>query len=258
VNLSFELWRADRYRSPSQRARVLTEHWIGREAYCPNCGGAALHRHANNNPAADFACMGCGEEFELKSQKAAIGTKLADGSYASMMRRVTAGSAPNLLVMRYDSGGAAVSDLMVVPRQFLVADVIEERRPLPPSARRAGWIGCSILLSAIPAHGRIPIVTRCLVVKKATVMAVWRTTLFLRAESRIHARGWLLALMRCIDEIGQPTFRLSDLYEFVPRLQRLFPGNANIRPKIRQQLQVLRDCGYIEFIGSGEYRVRRG
>ncbi|MGI0085759.1 MAG: DpnI domain-containing protein, partial [Nitrososphaerales archaeon] len=33
------------------------------------------------------------------------------------------------------------------------------------------------------------------------------------------------------------------------------PNNAHIRDKIRQQLQVLRDMGLIEFLGSGSYRL---
>jgi type II restriction enzyme len=40
------------------------------------------------------------------------------------------------------------------------------------------------------------------------------------------------------------------------RLHRLYPGNRNVRPKIRQQLQVLRDQGYLDFIGPGRYRLR--
>lgn len=34
----------------------------------------------------------------------------------------------------------------------------------------------------------------------------------------------------------------------------LYPGNNNVRPKIRQQLQVLRDRGWLEFNGRGVYR----
>jgi type II restriction enzyme len=30
----------------------------------------------------------------------------------------------------------------------------------------------------------------------------------------------------------------------------------NVRPKIRQQLQVLRDRGWTEFVGRGRYRLR--
>ena len=39
---------------------------------------------------------------------------------------------------------------------------------------------------------------------------------------------------------------------------RLYPANHNVRPKIRQQLQVLRDRGWLEFVGRGRYRVRAG
>jgi type II restriction enzyme len=35
----------------------------------------------------------------------------------------------------------------------------------------------------------------------------------------------------------------------------LHPLNRNIRPKIRQQLQVMRDHGVLEFLGQGRYRI---
>jgi type II restriction enzyme len=34
----------------------------------------------------------------------------------------------------------------------------------------------------------------------------------------------------------------------------LHPQNRNIEAKIRQQLQMLRDHGLIEFLGNGRYR----
>ncbi|MCC7268444.1 MAG: hypothetical protein IT546_14060, partial [Caulobacteraceae bacterium] len=49
---------------------------------------------------------------------------------------------------------------------------------------------------------------------------------------------------------------LADVYAFEDRLARLYPGNRNVRPKIRQQLQVLRDQGYLDFVGRGLYRLR--
>jgi len=39
-------------------------------------------------------------------------------------------------------------------------------------------------------------------------------------------------------------------------IARLHPENRHVRDKIRQQLQVLRDKGLVEFLGRGEYRVR--
>ena len=41
-------------------------------------------------------------------------------------------------------------------------------------------------------------------------------------------------------------------------LREIYPQNRHIRPKIRQQLQRLRDLGYLEFIDRGIYRLRNG
>jgi type II restriction enzyme len=39
-------------------------------------------------------------------------------------------------------------------------------------------------------------------------------------------------------------------------LAQLHPANRHVRDKIRQQLQVLRDLGLLEFVGRGKYRLR--
>lgn len=63
--------------------------------------------------------------------------------------------------------------------------------------------------------------------------------------------------MACIDRLKARTFSLDDVYASEPQLAALYPSNNNVRPKIRQQLQVLRDNGYIEFLGNGNYRLTR-
>jgi len=65
-----------------------------------------------------------------------------------------------------------------------------------------------------------------------------------------------MEVMKCVDLIGRRDFTLDDVYAQEARLHALYPGNRNVRPKIRQQLQVLRDQGYIEFLGNGQYRLR--
>ena len=47
--------------------------------------------------------------------------------------------------------------------------------------------------------------------------------------------------MKCVEDIARPAFTLDDIYAFEPRLAALYPGNHNVRPKIRQQRQVLTD-----------------
>lgn len=86
------------------------------------------------------------------------------------------------------------------------------------------------------------------------VLEEWRKTLFLRQESQ-ETRGWLLDVMKCVESLGKREFTLDEVYAFDRYLGELYPGNQNVRPKIRQQLQYLRDRRYIEFLGRGSYRL---
>ena len=58
--------------------------------------------------------------------------------------------------------------------------------------------------------------------------------------------------MKCVEAIGRPEFTLAEVYGFEARLAAIYPGNNNVRPKIRQQLQVPRDMGRLEFGGRGD------
>jgi HKD family nuclease len=60
--------------------------------------------------------------------------------------------------------------------------------------------------------------------------------------------GWLRAVY---DLLPAGEFRNSDLYASESNLHQVFPGNRNIRAKIRQQLQVLRDMGLVDHRGRG-------
>jgi type II restriction enzyme len=70
------------------------------------------------------------------------------------------------------------------------------------------------------------------------------------------ARGWLIDVMKCVDAIGKRDFQIEDIYAFEKRLSGLYPENKNVKPKIRQQLQFLRDRGYLDFVSRGYYRLR--
>lgn len=72
--------------------------------------------------------------------------------------------------------------------------------------------------------------------------------------SNIESRGWLLDVLNCINEINKTDFELSEVYRFTEVLQNKHINNNHIEAKIRQQLQILRDKGYIEFLERGHYR----
>jgi type II restriction enzyme len=59
--------------------------------------------------------------------------------------------------MHYDKKEWSVSNLILIPNFALSMSAIEKRKALGPNARRAGWVGCNILLSRIPHDAKIPI-----------------------------------------------------------------------------------------------------
>jgi type II restriction enzyme len=243
------------FEGPTQKARFWTEAWVKNQVYCPNCGATSITKYENNRPVADFYCAACREDYELKSQKTAFGTRVVDGAFRTMCERLAASDNPNLMLMNYDIKSLSVKNLCVVPKHFFVREIIEERKPLAATARRAGWIGCNILLNQIPESGKIFFVRNGKALDKEQVLDKWRQTLFLRYEST-NARGWLIEVMKCVELIGRSDFDLDDVYAFESRLRDIYPGNRHVRPKIRQQLQVLRDQGYLDFLGRGHYRLK--
>lgn len=243
------------YSSGSQTARAWTERWVKDWIYCPNCGGSHLNQFAANRPVADFMCPSCLEEYELKSQKKTFGAKIVDGAFRTMCERLASSNNPNLLLLNYSLANRSVTNAFIVPKHFFVREIIERRKPLAVTARRAGWTGCNILLNQIPLSGKIYFVRNGIPQSKKSVLSQWKRTLFLRAKGT-EARGWLIDVIKCVESIGKKEFNLDDMYAFEDRLSRIYPNNKHVKQKIRQQLQFLRDQGYLDFVSRGYYRLR--
>lgn len=245
---------ASAYRSRSQIARIVTEDWALRNMYCVACDSDALRPFPTNTKAVDFDCPRCNACFQLKSSSTWNQRRIAGAGYDAMTRAVSSARAPHLLVLQYTDNWM-VHNLLLVPSFFLTSSVIERRTALSPRARRAGWVGCNILLGAIPPEGKL------LVVSSGTVHAARvvrerfaRVRPFEKFTS--SARGWTFDVLRAVHSLDRTTFSLGDVYACEHDLQKLHPRNRNVRPKIRQQLQVLRDLGLLRFNGRGRYEVR--
>lgn len=253
MDLRFDVSVVEHYHSNSQIARILTEDWVKKNMYCPRCGNLRIEQFENNRPVADFFCPACKNEFELKSKAGILGHKINDGAYETMIERITSNQNPDFFFMSYSKKDYTVNNLILIPKHFFVPGIIEKRKPLAQTARRAGWVGCNILIEQIPEQGRIPIVSNGRVIEASQV--VKRVGLSNRLEMKdIHSRGWVLDILTCVNKIPTEHFSLLDVYQFEDELQVKHPQNNNIKPKIRQQLQVLRDRGFIEFLGNGNYR----
>lgn len=255
MNLAFETKLADNYISQSQKIRVLTEHWVDNQVFCPNCGHPEINKYENNRPVSDFFCANCQEDYELKSKKAAVGKKIVDGAYRTMIERLQGNHNPNFFLLNYDITNFEVLNFLVIPKHFFVPEIIEKRKPLSQMAARAGWVGCNIILQNIPESGKIFFVKNKVIKAKEKVLNEWQKTLFLREETELSTKGWLIDIMACIEKLGRSEFSLEEIYGFENVLIAKHPDNHHIKAKIRQQLQILRDKGYLEFIERGHYRV---
>jgi type II restriction enzyme len=253
MNLECHLELASLYKAASQIARILTEEWCEREMYCPGCINDHLSRSRANTPAIDFVCENCQQRFQLKAQKKWNRSIIVDGAYRTMLQAVEGDRNPNLFILQY-SQSWMIENLQVVPWTFFSPHLIRPRPPLSPGARRAGWIGCNILLKEIPPDGKIPIISSGLSLPPTLVRERFARAQNL-ADLGQSVRGWTLDVLRVLRRMQKENFSLDDVYGFEDQLRDKHPDNRHVRPKIRQQLQVLRDAGYVEFLGRGRYRT---
>jgi len=242
------------YTSNSQKIREISESWAASEVFCPACGGN-LERSRNNSRVLDFLCQNCPDEYELKSKAGKYSRKVTDGAFDSMMSRIATPNSPHFFFLGYDRNCYRVKDFFVVPSYFFQPVVIEKRKPLAVTARRAGWVGCNILLDQIPDAGKIHYIRNGSELSHDSVLEAWRRTTFLSMLTSIESRGWTLDVLGCIEKIAQAEFSLDEMYRFENELSKRHPNNNFVKDKIRQQLQVLRDQGYLEFVARGKYRL---
>jgi type II restriction enzyme len=255
VELILSKFSADEYKSQAQKIRVMTEGWVDKSVFCPNCG-KALSQFENNSPVADFYCGNCWEEYELKSKSGELGKKIVDGAYSTMIERLKSDNNPNFFFMTYDKSTFEIRNFLTIPKYFFVPSIIEKRKALAATARRAGWVGCNIDVSNIPELGKIYFVQGGVVKSKDEVLEKWSQTDFVKTAQNIESKGWLLDVLMCVEKIKQAEFLLEDIYAFEGMLKAKHPSNNNVRAKIRQQLQFLRDKGVLDFVGRGQYRMK--
>ena len=205
MNLSFDDSSVNDYHSGSQIARVLTEKWVGDNMFCPRCGRLHIEHFPNNRPVADFYCPECKSQYELKSKNGKITHKINDGAYETMIQRITSNKNPDFFFMSYSKETLCVRDFVFVPKHFFVPDVIEKRKPLAENARRAGWIGCNILIDKIPEQGRVSIISDGVVQDISDVVdKVNKSSTFEIKD--INARGWLMDILQCVNQISTDEF----------------------------------------------------
>jgi type II restriction enzyme len=243
------------YKSNSQRARIATEAWGAENLYCLNCDSDELSCSPRNTAAVDYVCPDCDASFQLKAQSHSFGGKIVDAAYATMLEKIRQDQTPNLIALHYELAGWKVRNAFLVPHFAFSISAIEKRPPLASTARRAGWIGCNILLTEIPPDARIALIVNGEPENPNSARKQYARVRPL-SKLRPEMRGWTLDVLNLLRSLHKQTFTLADAYSLESHLASLHPANRHIRPKIRQQLQILRDLGLLRFLGHGHYTLK--
>ena len=180
---------------------------------------------------------------------------MIDGAYAAMHRAILSDQTPNLFFLHYKLPQLTVESVLLIPRFAFSLSCVEKRNALSPTARRAGYVGCYFVLDRIPPGARIPIIENACPISSSQVRRAYNKIRSLE-ELTVEKRGWTLDVLNGIHSLKKKEFSIVDAYALEPELSKLHPANRHVRPKIRQQLQVLRDIDLLEFLGGGSYRLR--
>ncbi|HVX83946.1 MAG TPA: DpnI domain-containing protein [Phycisphaerae bacterium] len=253
MRLDLEPGLAARYQSKCQIARVVTEAWAARELFCVACTSSHLTQTAANTRSVDFRCGNCNAPYQLKAMARWNIARIVDGSYQAMIASIRTTNVPNLVLMQYSTDWL-VKNLLIIPSFFFTESAIQKRTPLSSTARRAGWTGCNILLSAIPQDGKIALVREGDISGSESVRIAYNRARPL-SQLEPQVRGWALDVLNAVRELKTKRFTLVDAYRAEEHLQKLHPRNANVQAKIRQQLQILRDMKFLRFLGRGVYEL---
>jgi predicted RNA-binding Zn-ribbon protein involved in translation (DUF1610 family) len=241
------------YTSNSQRARRVTEAWGETGLYCSACARDVLVRLPENTRATDFFCPDCTARYQLKSQNKPMTSRVLGSNYRRMIEAIQIDQTPHFYLLNYKLPEWLVCDLILIPRFVITASVILPRKPLRETARRKHWQGYMLDLDQIPTVAKISLVTAGTIRRPSEVRADFARLEPVR-KLKIEQRGWTLDLLRCVESLPSAVFHNEDAYGFETRLAALHPENRHVRDKIRQQLQVLRDAGFLDHIERGMWR----
>lgn len=179
MNLTTDLpmHRIEGYTSRSQQARVATERWVAESLRCPACS-SVMRELAANTLVNDFACAGCNERFQLKAKEGKFGRQITGAAYKPLQMSIQLGTNPSLILLQYlffSKDWGVVTSVEAIYRKAVTEECVRARKPLSPSARRAGWQGCVILLDEISTIARINIFRSGEWSKQPDILAGWES-----------------------------------------------------------------------------------
>jgi type II restriction enzyme len=167
-----------------------------------------------------------------------------------MLDAVLGHKTPNFFLLHYQLPDWMVRSLLLIPRFAIAPSVIIKRKPLSATAARSDWTGYVLNVRQIPDSAKIPLIIEGTEISRTVVRAKYAHIARLQTLSP-EQRGWTLDVLRVVESLPNRPFSNDEIYASEMKLAAIYPDNHHIRPKIRQQLQVLRDRGLLRQVERG-------
>lgn len=137
------------------------EDAVCKHAACPRCN---RRRHFKQLPVnfecADIICKFCGFLAQVKATRLADSTdefpdRIMGAAWGPQQERIVAGIYHGLFLVGYRQDAKTLVRIDFVPPHILEAtpSAFEPRKPLSPTAKRAGWTGFMLNVAALPKVG---------------------------------------------------------------------------------------------------------
>ncbi|MDP9430884.1 MAG: hypothetical protein M3Q47_19405 [Actinomycetota bacterium] len=136
-----------------QSLGALGEAHVARSVRCPGCKRTerTLRTLPPNFKCADVVCDFCGYLLQVKTKSvkgplpSACPAKIPGAAWGPQKERMDAGVYFSLFVVLVNDAGDLAT--FFLPRDLQTPEMFVERKPLSPTARRAGWTGFTIDVS---------------------------------------------------------------------------------------------------------------
>ena len=119
---------AKNYSSYSQQIKGYFRILGKSSQYSARIVETSLNNFDNNKPVADFYCLKCSEEYELKSKQGVVGKKIVNGAYSTMIERLRIEATTQISFSSHTTiPTLGITNFLAIPKYFFIPDIIEKR-----------------------------------------------------------------------------------------------------------------------------------
>ena len=142
------------WKSESRIVGEACEEYIKTNMKCVRCTGS-FGKCKTNEKSVDLFCLNCGQKYQIKA-KCTTPTQLRNimnknmfktigGDYSTTVNNICENI--DYFIILYGKDSYEIYNILYSKKENMNTECIVPRKPLAPTAKRAGWQGCIIIFN---------------------------------------------------------------------------------------------------------------